>query len=142
MFAKRGKKAFKGPLLNSSLFAGERSSSLGSPAVGASMNRMGSEGRLNLGLRDLAKRARGGSGENTAHRKSLILEEEEEEEELADQALIEEDEDVEEVEDFSDVETNLRRGERVHSVVFYDEPLESAGLDVRDGLGREEVEKA
>ncbi|RMZ88326.1 hypothetical protein DV736_g4439, partial [Chaetothyriales sp. CBS 134916] len=37
--------------------------------------------------------------------------------------------DIEEVDDFSDVETSLRRGERVHSIVIYDEPAESGDPD-------------
>ena len=92
-------------------------------------------------------------------RKSLILEEEEEGEDEREQAILEEEEeeeddgDVEEVEEFSDVETTLRRGERVHSIVVYDNPelaeelkKELKGLNIRtaekeqadgEGKGRE-----
>ncbi len=163
MFAKRGKKAFKGPMLNAGLFGNERGAGMGSPAVGmngGNNNKAGSEGRLNLGLRDLMSRKRGGTSDsatgNSAHRKSLILEEEEEDEDGGrNQAILEEGEgedgDFEEVDEFSDVETNLGRGERVHSVVIYDEPKEQLreelkGLNISsenvDSKGTEANEKA
>lgn len=59
-------------------------------------------------------------------RKSQIIEEEEED--VPEQAVIEEEDededdgDIEEVEEFSDVEENLGRGERVSSVVIWDDP--------------------
>lgn len=144
MFAKRGKKAFKGPMLNPSLFANDRSTGQGSPAVASGMPRQGSAGQLNMGLKDLVsrKREKMTSSDNMAHRKSLILEEEDEEEEEQNHAIIEEDEeeedvDIEEVDEFSDVETGLLRGERVHSIVIYDEPPGLKGL----GLSSEALDQ-
>jgi serine/threonine protein kinase len=166
LFAKRKKSAFKGPMLYSSLFGHNAGAPLGSPAVGIS--RLGSGSGVGLtGLRDLARRARGGGsteatlaahgisrgaglgvGVKEQRRKSNIIEEEEEEDDEEEtrawaagvgdrrvsNVLEEDDEDeaVEEVDEFSDVEMTLGRGERVDSVVIYDDPA-SPGLD--DGSG-------
>ncbi|RMZ78145.1 hypothetical protein DV738_g4053, partial [Chaetothyriales sp. CBS 135597] len=144
VFAKRGRKAFKGPMLNAGLFGDSRFLGPGSPALGA--GRGGSDGPTGRHLPHLIIRKRGDSTlapdnmYNPPKRKSLILEEDEEE--LYDEQShhpgrdpqhnhdqkgtldddITDDGDIEEVDDFSDVETSLRRGERVHSIVIYDEP--------------------
>lgn len=109
MFARRKKSAFKGPSLNSSFFGSVVGSAQGSPMV---RNREGSEGRLNLGLRDLARRSSG--AKRNSRRKSQIIEEEEEE-------------DVEEVEAFSPVD--LARGESVHSITVWDDAAAKHGVE-------------
>jgi hypothetical protein len=154
LFAKRKKSPWKGPVLNSSIFGNSSSSasgaSLGSPAVGISrLGASNSDGRvLNLGLRDLARRARGGeNGQggkgSTGRRKSQIIEEEEEDENVVGEAVLaEEDEDeevIEEVDEFSDVEDGLKRGESVHSIVMWDDPPQLAlgaapGTEMGNGL--------
>ena len=79
LFAKRRKSPFKGPMLNSGLFGTSTGAPLGSPAVGG---RAGSDQKMNMGLRDVARRKRDSAGESgTGRRKSNIIEEEEEEEE-------------------------------------------------------------
>ncbi|RMD43940.1 hypothetical protein DV735_g1218, partial [Chaetothyriales sp. CBS 134920] len=154
VFAKRGRKAFKGPMLNPGLFGDSRFLGPGSPAIGAGR---GSEAPTGRNLGHLVVRKRGQPDLSPDHmyhppnRKSLILEEDEEElyndqgqdgdrQHNHDQKGtldddITDDGEIEEVDDFSDVETSLRRGERVHSIVIYDEPADSGdpdrGLDVR-----------
>lgn len=128
LFAKRRKGAFKGPMLNSSLFENGAGVPLGSPAIGG--GKMGSGDKMNHAFRELTRRARGSDTDNASpmgtRRKSNIIEEEEEE--VEDDTghgieLAEEDEDaIEEVDEFSDVEEGLGRGERVHSIVLWDEP--------------------
>ena len=131
LFAKRKKSPFKGPMLNSSLFGNLTTAPMGSPAVGAGGGgRVASDNRFNMGLREFARRARGSDASNggnsvgkAGRRKSNIIEEEEEEEE-GEEGMVapEEDEEaVEEVDEFSDVEEGLMRGERVHSIVVWDE---------------------
>ena len=136
LFAKRKKSPFKGPMLNSGLFGSSTSAPVVSPALGVS--RPSSDNRL-LGLRDFARKGRGNNSDADAvakasRRKSNVIEEEEEEEEDAavGMTLAEEDEEaVEEVDEFSDVEEGLGRGERVHSVVMWDEsePASAAPQD-------------
>ncbi|KAL2439103.1 Serine/threonine-protein kinase ppk16 [Exophiala dermatitidis] len=106
MFARRKKSPFKGPMLNSAFFSAPSSTvpaAFGSPAIMAGRHREGSDGKLNLGLRDLVGRGRGGrsglgggtgpgtgSGAGSGKRKSQIIEEEDED--GAEQAVMEEDE--------------------------------------------------
>jgi serine/threonine protein kinase len=144
LFAKRKKSPFKGPMLNSSLFGTSSHAPLGSPAVGT--NKAASENRF--GLRDLARRARGSdhsTGDGKAHRrKSNIIEEEEEEEEdgagavspgqkIDEYAVDDDDDDIEEVDEFSDIEEGLKRGERVDSIVIWDDPAEVNPSTDNDG---------
>ena len=128
LFAKRRKGAFKGPMLNSSLFGNGAGAALGSPAMGGA-GRASSGDKMNLAFRELTRRARGTESDNASpmgtRRKSNIIEEEEEEEDdpRHEMELAEEDEEaIEEVDEFSDVEEGLQRGERVHSIVLWDEP--------------------
>ena len=132
LFAKRKKSPFKGPTLNSSLFGTTVSAPLGSPAVGT--GRGSSDNKLNLGFRDFARRARGNeTSTNNANkanrRKSNIIEEEEEEDDDGQGMIVpEEDEEaIEEVDEFSDVEDGLRRGESVHSIVVWDHDGQGGG---------------
>jgi hypothetical protein len=136
MFAKRKKHTFKGPMLNSAAFfglgsVGESKSSPGPKGLTPSFmprDREGSDGKLNLGLRDIARRASGKGG--SSRRKSQIIEEEDEEDHHRhsnileeDEEREEEDEDVEEVDAFSPIEADLEKGETIHSVNIYD-PVE------------------
>ncbi len=136
LFAKRRKGAFKGPILKEGLFGREVGPGMGSPAVGGG-GRAGSGDKMSLGFRDFARRAKGSDTDannaaKSGRRKSNIIEEEEEEEDGDEGAFIssghgldlaeEDDEVVEEVDEFSDVEEGLGRGERVHSIILWDEP--------------------
>jgi serine/threonine protein kinase len=136
IFAKRKKHTFKGPMLNSAAFFGlgsvGESKNFPKPSLTPSFmprDREGSDGRLNLGLRDIARKA---SGKGSSRRKSQIIEEEDEEESQRHSNIMEEDEegeeeeedDVEEVEAFSPVEADLERGEMIHSINIWDDPVE------------------
>lgn len=103
LFARRKKSPFKGPMLNSNFFGVNIGPSQGSPAI---RMRESSDGKINLGLRDLTRR----TGDKS-RRKSQIIEEEEEEEA--------EDGDIEEVDQFPPVEVG--RGESVHSITIWDD---------------------
>jgi serine/threonine protein kinase len=127
MFAKRKKHTFKGPMLNSAAFFGLGSSSgiQNSPALKSltpsflPRDRESSDGKLNLGLRDIARRASG----KASRRKSQIIEEEEEDDHRHSNILEEDEEDdIEEVEAFSPVEADLERGETIHSINIWDDP--------------------
>jgi hypothetical protein len=127
MFAKRKKHTFKGPMLNSAAFFGLGSSSgiQNSPGLKSltpsflPRDREGSDGKLHLGLQDIARRASGKS----SRRKSQIIEEEEEEDHRHSNILEEDEEEaIEEVEAFSPVEADLERGETIHSINIWDDP--------------------
>lgn len=129
MFAKRKKHTFKGPMLNSTAFFGLGSSSAaqGSPGLKSlttsflPRDREGSDGKLNLGIRDIARRASGKV--SSSRRKSQIIEEEEEDEYRHSNIQEEDEEDeIEEVEAFSPIEADLERGETIHSVNIWDDP--------------------
>jgi hypothetical protein len=134
LFAKRKKHTFKGPMLNSVAFFGLGSageggkSSPGNKSLTPSFmprDREGSDGKLNLGIRDMARKA---SGKVSSRRKSQIIEEEEEDEKRHSNILEEdEEEDIEEVDAFSPVEADLERGETIHSVNIWDDPVELPG---------------
>jgi hypothetical protein len=114
MFARRKKSAFKGPMLNSGFFGssiGYYGPGHGSPAI---RPREGSEGRMNIALRDGVRRGSAGGKK----RRSQIIEEEEEEEVAVD--FGEGEEEIEEVEAFSPVD--LAKGESVQSVTVWDDP--------------------
>lgn len=104
VFARRKKSAFKGPMLNTNVFAysgGGGSSGAGTPGLRA---RDDSGQARHLGVkRSMSGRSR------SRKRGSVVIEEEDEDEE-----------EVEEVEAFSPVE--IGRGESVHSVTVWDEP--------------------
>lgn len=113
MFARRKKSTFKGPSLAPAFFGVNVGTGQASPAL---RSREGSDGKLNISLRDLAERSSGSKG---AKRRSQIIEEEEEED----------DEDaVEEVDAFTPVD--LAKGERVHSITVWDDP--SGGKDTQE----------
>lgn len=140
IFAKRKKHTFKGPMLNSAAFfglgsVGEGKSSPGFKSLTPSFmprDREGSDGKLNLGLRDIARRASGKGGTSRRKSQNQIIEEEEDEEESHRHSnILEEDEEdeegedeVEEVEAFSPVEADLERGETIHSVNIWDDSVE------------------
>ncbi|OAG42091.1 hypothetical protein AYO21_03545 [Fonsecaea monophora] len=125
MFARRKKSPFKGPMLNSAFFsASSLPVAFGSPAIaGAGRHREGSDGKLNLGLKDFV--AGGGRRNSSSKRKNQIIEEEEEDE----QAVIgEDDEDVEEVDAFHAV--HLNKGERLDSITIWNDAVpDGAGAD-------------
>lgn len=131
LFAKRRKHTFKGPMLNSAAFFGLGSASEAKNSPGLKglhpsfmpRDREGSDGKLNLGLRDIARRASGKS--NSSRRKSQIIEEEEEDDHRHSNILEEDEEDdIEEVDVFSPVEADLERGETIHSVNIWDDSPE------------------
>ncbi|OAP61850.1 hypothetical protein AYL99_04053 [Fonsecaea erecta] len=138
MFARRKKSPFKGPSLNSAFFsASTLPAAFGSPAiVGTGRNREGSDGKLNLGLKDFM--AGGGRRGSNSKRKSQIIEEEEEDEHAA---IGEEEEDVEEVDTFQAV--HLNKGERLDSITIWNDavPEGAAGDDYgtddrrKEGIG-------
>jgi serine/threonine protein kinase len=145
MFARRKKSAFKGPQLNAGLFGQQIGGSMGSPAV-FNRQREGSDGKTNL----LFGRRKGSNVTDEApassnstprlgipeeptpsKRKSVIVEEDEDEEETPappgslgsrNGMLTEEDEEdlVEEVDNWD--EPVLRKGERLDSITFIDDP--------------------
>ncbi|KAL2439082.1 Serine/threonine-protein kinase ppk16 [Exophiala dermatitidis] len=142
MFARRKKSPFKGPMLNSAFFSAPSSNvpaAFGSPAIMAGRHREGSDGKLNLGLRDLVGRGRGdnrsgsrdggggagtGSGAGSGKRKSQIIEEEDEDGDAgAEQAVMEEDE----------AKTGAEEGSRPYRPVM-------EGVEEHDG-DEEEVEE-
>jgi len=120
MFARRKKSPFKGPMLNSAFFGMSIGPGVASPVP---RPREASDGKLNLGLRNLARRA--GSTAGSGERKSQIIEEEDEE------GHDDGDEEVEEVDVFSPVD--LAKGERVQSITIWDDPVEAE----HDGVGLE-----
>ena len=139
MFAKRKKHTFKGPTLNSAAFFGLGSAGQGKISPGPKdltppfmpREREGSDGKLNLGLRDLARRASGKGP--SSRRKSQIIEEEDEEEHHRHSNILEEDEEeeeIEEVEAFSPIEADMERGEMIQSVNIWEDPVET--LNDRD----------
>ncbi len=112
VFARRKKSAFKGPMLNTSLFGHSVPGGLGTPGL---RGRVDSGPERHLGVR------RSVSGRSRSRKRgSVVIEEEEEEDE----------QEVEEVEAFSPVE--IRRGESVHSIMIWDERVESK---LSDGFG-------
>jgi hypothetical protein len=128
MFAKRKKSPFRGPTLNPAFFsASSLPAAFGSPAVVTARHREGSDGRMNLGLKDFMGK-RGGSGK----RKSQIIEEEEDEGDQDGQgnghidgrALGEEEEEIEEVDAFQAIQLN--KGERVQSITIWNDAVEDA----------------
>jgi hypothetical protein len=125
MFAKRKKSAFKGPMLNPAFFSGSSlPATVGSPAFVGGRNREGSDGKMNLGFKDLMGRR--GSGK----RKSQIIEEEEEDE-GADGVIGEEDEeDIEEVDAFQAIKLN--KGERVESITIWNDAVEDPDVGADD----------
>ena len=136
MFAKRKKHTFKGPMLNGAAFFTLGSTSGAQPSPGLKpptpsfmpRDREGSDGKLNLSLRDIARRASGKKG--TSRHKSQIIEEEEEDDNRHHSNILEEedeDEDIEEVEAFSPVEADLERGETIESVNIWDDFVELPG---------------
>ncbi|EXJ75873.1 CAMK/CAMKL/MARK protein kinase [Cladophialophora psammophila CBS 110553] len=129
MFARRKKSPFKGPMLNSAFFsASTLPAAFGSPAVvGAGRNREGSEGKLNLGLKDFM--SGGGRRGSSSKRKNQIIEEEEEDE----HAVIgeEEEEDVEEVDAFQAV--HLNKGERLDSITIWSDAVPEGAAADDDG---------
>jgi serine/threonine protein kinase len=112
-FARRKKSAFKGPMLNTSLFSHSVPGGPGTPRIRAREDN-GAERSMGVG------RSMSG-GSHARKRGSVVIEEEEEEEEEDGE------EEVEEVEAFSPVE--IRRGESVHSIMVWDEPRPSSGSD-------------
>ncbi|KIX00469.1 uncharacterized protein Z518_10609 [Rhinocladiella mackenziei CBS 650.93] len=122
MFARRKKSPFKGPMLNPAFFSTSTlPAAFGSPAVLAGgRNREGSDGKLNLGLKDFISRRDSGK------RKSQIIEEEEEEETGTRHGYgmteEEDDEDIEEVDAFRAIELN--KGERVESITIWNDAAE------------------
>lgn len=129
MFARRKKSPFKGPMLNPAFFSATTvPAAFGSPAIvgqGQTRNREGSDGKLNIGLKDFM----GGVGRRgSAKRKSQIIEEEEEEQQEAEERRIgeeDEEEEIEEVDAFQAIELN--KGERVQSITIWNEGVE--GMD-------------
>ena len=115
VFARRKKSAFKGPMLNTSLAAHTVPGGLGTPDFRAREN---SGPQKHLGV---SRSMSGRSG--SRKRDSVVIEEEDEEAE----------EEAEEVEAFSPVEVG--RGESVHSITVWDEPLRSHALE---GVGTDE----
>jgi Protein kinase domain len=115
VFARRKKSAFKGPTLNTSLFAHSVPGGLGTPGL-RGREEIGPERHLGV-RRSMSGRSR------SRKRGSVVIEEEEEEDE----------DEVEEVEAFSPVE--IRRGESVHSIMLWDAPRSSTGLD---GVGTDQ----
>ena len=117
LFARRKKSPFKGPMLNSGML------SANSPGVGASLGSPALFGRprevsgshMNMGLLD----ARPQRTARAPQRKSMVITEEEEEE-PEEGLLEEEEEEIEEVEAFQPVD--LRKGERVASIIYLDDP--------------------
>ncbi|ERF75929.1 hypothetical protein EPUS_01295 [Endocarpon pusillum Z07020] len=104
VFARRKKSAFKGPMLNTSLFAHSVPGGSGTPGL---RGREDSRPDRHLGVR------RSTSGRSRSRkRRSVVIEEEEEEDE----------QEAEEVEAFSPVE--IRRGESVHSIMIWDERVD------------------
>ena len=138
MFAKRKKHTFKGPTLNSAAFFGLGSAGQGKISPGPKdltppfmpREHEGSDGKLNLGLRDLARRASGKGP--SSRRKSQIIEEEDEDEHHRHSNILEEDEEeeIEEVEAFSPIEADMERGEMIQSVNIWEDPVET--LNDRD----------
>jgi len=129
VFAKRKKTAFKGPLLNAAFFSGSSvPATVGSPAFVGGRNREGSDGRMNLGFKELMGRR--GSGK----RKSQIIEEEEEDEDEAGHGAIgeEDEEEIEEVDAFQAI--RLNKGERVESITIWNDAVEDpdVGADEAD----------
>ena len=111
IFARRKKSAFKGPMLNTSLFAHSVPGGLGTPGL---RGRVDSGPERHLGVR------RSISGRSRSRKRgSVVIEEEEEDEQ-----------EVEEVDAFSPVE--IRRGESVHSIMIWDERV---GSKPSDGFG-------
>lgn len=122
MFARRKKSAFKGLSINSGFFGssiGHIGPGLGSPLI---RPREGSDGKVNLGLRDAMRR--GSAGGKGGKRKSQIIEEEEEDEDGL--AEGEDGEEIEEVDAFTPVD--LARGESVQSITVWDDPPSAGGI--------------
>lgn len=127
MFAKRKKSAFKGPMLSPALFANpSHAPSFGSSVFVAGRNREGSDGKMNLGFKDLMGRRGSGGGK----RKSQIIEEEEEDEGGGRTIGEEDEEEIEEVDAFPAIQLN--KGERVESITIWNDAVEEANADVDD----------
>lgn len=131
MFARRKKSPFKGPMLSPAVFSASTvPAAFGSPAiVGIERQREGSDGKVNLGLRDFV----GGLNRrgSASKRKSQIIEEEEEEdEEEENEDAIAEEEEVEEVETFPAI--HLNKGERVQSITIWNDAVEEGGEEEED----------
>lgn len=111
VFARRKKSAFRGPMLNTGLFAQGVPGGPGTPGL---RGREASGPQRKMGVN------RSPSGRSQSRKRgSVVIEEEEEDEE-----------EIEEVDAFSPVE--IRRGESVHSIMVWDEPRRS---DASNGAG-------
>jgi serine/threonine protein kinase len=127
MFARRKKSPFKGPVLNSAFLASGIPAAIGSPAFfGSQRPREGSDGKPNLGLRDVGSANHQRQGSKSKRKSQIIEEEEEEEDEQQGGTLLEEDEDeeVEEVDDFPAVQ--LGKGERLNSITIWNDGVQEA----------------